>query len=197
MSTYRSTHRHTSDHPELAEVPGAMLTATATKALAVLRVLTGAIFLWAFLDKTFGLGYSTPSSRSWIHGGSPTKGFLSSVEVGPLRSIFHSIAGAWWADSLFMLGLLGIGVALLSGVAVRLSAAAGVAMMALMWLAEFPPARHASGGTLSGSTNPLIDYHMAYAVVLIVLAVTYAGTAWGLGGRWARLRFVAEHRWML
>ena len=38
--------------------------------------------LWAFLDKTFGLHYSTPSSKAWIHGGSPTKGFLTSIDVG-------------------------------------------------------------------------------------------------------------------
>src|ERR1044072_1320309 len=44
---------------------------------ASLRLLTGFAFLWAFLDKTFGLGYATPSGKGWIDGGSPTKGFLS------------------------------------------------------------------------------------------------------------------------
>ena len=44
-------------------------------------------------------------------GGSPTKGFLSSVDVGPFTTAFHAIAGTWWADWLFMLGLLGVGVA--------------------------------------------------------------------------------------
>ncbi len=32
--------------------------------LAVLRLAMGFIFLWAFLDKTFGLGYSTPPERA-------------------------------------------------------------------------------------------------------------------------------------
>ena len=32
-----------------------------TCALASLRILTGFVFLWAFLDKTFGLGYATAS----------------------------------------------------------------------------------------------------------------------------------------
>ena len=149
--------------------------------LAVLRISTGFVFLWAFLDKTFGLHYATPSARAWIHGGSPTKGFLSSVEVGPFQSFFHSIAGDAWANWLFMLGLLGIGAALILGVGLRLAAVAGVIMLALMWLAEFPLAQHTSAGAPTMSTNPIVDYHFIYAVVLVVLAETNAGRFWGLG----------------
>jgi thiosulfate dehydrogenase (quinone) large subunit len=149
--------------------------------LAVLRISMGFIFLWAFLDKTFGLHYSTPSARAWIHGGSPTKGFLSSVEVGPFKSFFHSIAGDAWANWLFMLGLLGIGLALILGIGVRVAAIAGVILLALMWFAEFPPAQHTSAGALTMSTNPFVDDHFLDAVVLIVLAETNAGRIWGLG----------------
>ncbi|MFI6409868.1 hypothetical protein ACIBJH_47555, partial [Streptomyces sp. NPDC050548] len=35
-------------------------------AFASLRLLTGFVFLWAFLDKTFGFGYATPSGKGWI-----------------------------------------------------------------------------------------------------------------------------------
>jgi thiosulfate dehydrogenase [quinone] large subunit len=98
---------------------------------------------------------------------------------------------------MFMLGLLGIGVALISGVALRIAAVAGVAMMAMMWLAEFPLAQHTSTGTPSGSVNPLVDYHVVYVIALIVLAATYAGNTWGLGKFWARLPFVSRHRWAL
>src|SRR5215203_3884690 len=101
---------------EHAEAPGSMLTTTAAKALAVLRVATGFVFLWAFLDKTFGLGYATPSAKAWINGGSPTKGFLSGVAVGPFESTFHAWAGTTWANWLFMIGLLAIGVALILGI---------------------------------------------------------------------------------
>ncbi len=80
-------------------------------ALASPRLLTGFVFLWAFLDKTFGLGYATASGKGWIDGGSPTKGFLGSVASGPMKSTFHSWAGDGWADWVFMLGLLGIGAA--------------------------------------------------------------------------------------
>ncbi len=170
--------------------------ATGVYALAGLRLLTGFVFLWAFLDKTFGLGYATQSGRGWIDGGSPTKGFLSSVAVGPLESTFHAWAGAAWADWLFMLGLLGVGAALLAGVALWPAAAAGTLMMALMWMAEWPPARHLSDGSPSMSTNPFADYHLVYAAALVALAATGAGAVWGLGRLWARVPVVARHRWL-
>src|ERR1700709_1718298 len=140
---------------EQAEAPGSMLTNTAAKALAVLRISTGFVFLWAFLDKTFGLGYSTPSAKAVIHGGSPTKGFLASVDVGPFQSAYHSMAGTWWANWLFMLGMLAVGLALILGVALRAAATAGVLIMAMMWFGESPFAQHTSAGAPSASTNPI------------------------------------------
>lgn len=165
-------------------------------AFASLRLLTGFVFLWAFLDKTFGLGYATPSGKGWIDGGSPTKGFLSGVAAGPMESTFHSWVGDTWADWLFMAGLLGVGLALVGGFALRIAAVAGTAMMALMWIAEWPPARHLSDGSLSMSTNPFADYHVIYAVVLIALAAASAGDTLGLGRLWARLPFVRDHGWL-
>ncbi|WP_405915343.1 hypothetical protein [Streptomyces sp. NBC_00728] len=165
-------------------------------AFASLRLLTGFVFLWAFLDKTFGFGYATPSGKGWIDGGSPTKGFLGSVAAGPMESAFHSWAGDPWADWLFMLGLLGIGLALVGGVALRIAAVAGTAMMALMWIAEWPPVKHLSDGTPSMSTNPFVDYHVIYAVALIVLAAVAAGDTLGAGRLWAGLPFVRDHSWL-
>ena len=182
---------------EKVEAPGSMLTKTAAKALAVFRISLGFVFLWAFLDKTFGLGYATPSDKSWINGGSPTKGFLSGVDVGPFQGTFHNIAGDWWANWLFMLGLLGIGVALILGIGLRLAAGAAVLMMALMWFAEFPLAQHNSAGEATHSTNPITDYHFLYAVGAIVVAATYAGHTWGLGRWWASLPLVQKHRWLI
>src|SRR6266508_2292439 len=184
----------------LADAPparGAAVTSITAKFLAVFRVAVGFVFLWAFLDKTFGLGYATPSAKAWINGGSPTKGFLSGVEVGPFESTFHNWAGAPWANWLFMLGLLGIGVALLFGVALRAAAASGTVMMLLMWAAEWPLARHTSAGAPGMSTNPIVDYHIVYALALVAVAATYAGNTWGLGRRWEKLPFVQRNRWLL
>lgn len=190
--------RHVLDdlREELAHVPGRAISAPAAKSLAVLRISMGAVFLWAFLDKTFGLHYSTTPAHAWTHGGSPTKGFLSSVDVGPFRSAFHSMAGTWYADWLFMMGLLGIGVALVLGVTMRIAAASAAIMMAMMWFAEFPLAQHTHAGSASGSSNPIFDYHFVYAVTVVVLALTYAGSMWGLGRIWARTPFVSRHSWL-
>lgn len=187
-----------SGHPELvAATGGTMMSTAAARSLAVLRIATGFIFLWAFLDKLFGLNYSTADARAWVNGGNPTKGFLSSVAVGPFESTFHSIAGDTWVNILFMLGLAGVGAAVMLGVGLRLSAVAGTLLMAGMWFAEFPLAQHTSAGEASGSTNPFVDYHLIYALALIVFALTYAGRTWGFGKLWARLPFVARNRWLL
>lgn len=183
------------DHPSAAPGRGG-----ATPRIAVtvdlLRWALGLVFLWAFLDKTFGLGYATSSERAWVHGGSPTRGFLSGAAVGPLESWFHRIAGVWWADWLFMLGLLGTGVCLLAGVGLRLAAVAGSLLMLLMWFAEFPPARSTSGGNPTFSTNPLVDYHLVYALALVVIAALGTGGRLGLGRWWTSLPLVREHRWL-
>jgi len=168
----------------------------AARPLAVLRIVTGLVFLWAFFDKAFGLGYSTVAERAWINGGSPTKGFLGHVAVGPLQSTFRGWAGAPWADWLFMLGLLAIGVALVLGIGLRIAAVSAALMMLLMWAAEWPLAQHTSAGEPSGSTNPLLDYHVIYAIVAIALAYAAAGDTWGLGRIWAKLPFVQTNHWL-
>jgi thiosulfate dehydrogenase [quinone] large subunit len=186
MTTIGRSH---AAHLEQVEAPGSMLTHAAARALAVLRISTGFVFLWAFLDKTFGFGFATPAAKAWINGGSPTKGFLSSVDVGPLQSLFHNLAGTTFANWAFMLGLLGVGLALILGIGLRIAAGAGVVMMALMWLAEWPLAK--------GSSNPITDYHFIYAVTAVVLALTYAGHTWGLGRWWASLPLVRKNRWLI
>jgi thiosulfate dehydrogenase [quinone] large subunit len=167
-----------------------------SRVLAVLRIALGLTFLWAFADKLFGWGYATSSGQAWLNGGSPTQGFLAHVEVGPLHSMLQAWAGSPWADWLFMLGLLGLGLALTLGVALRLSAVAGTLLLAMMWIAEWPLARHTLSGAATSSSNPLIDYHVIYAIGLILVAVTAAGATWGLGRRWAGLDLVRRNPWL-
>src|SRR5512133_934482 len=197
MATRESVRLDGVARAQIEPRPERSITAGAARFLAVFRVVLGFEFLWAFLDKTFGFGYATPSARAWINGGSPTKGFLGNVAVGPFESVFHSWAGAAWADWLFMVGLLAVGVALILGIGLRIAAVSGTVMMLLMWAAEWPLAKFTSAGEPSMSTNPIVDYHIIYALALIALAVTYAGHTWGLGKLWAKLPFVQRNRWLL
>lgn len=161
----------------------------ARQALAVLRIGFGLTFLWAFVDKLLALGFATGRGEdgvvdrfgpaAWVNGGSPTEGFLKFGADGPFADLYGSIAGAAWADWLFMLGLLGIGLALTLGIGMRIAAATGALLYVLMWTVVLPP-----------PNNPVLDDHLLGAVTLVVLALTYAGDTWGLGRRWAELRVV-------
>lgn len=164
--------------------------------LAVSRIALGFVFLWAFLDKTFGLGYSTPSARAWINGGSPTSGFLSHVSVGPFRSFFSSLSGSGLLDVLFQLAMLGIGLALILGIGLRVTAVVATFILLLMWAAEWPLAKTTFDGQPSGSTNPLVDYHIIYALMAILCAALAAGHTWGLGRWWSSLPLVRRMPWL-
>jgi thiosulfate dehydrogenase (quinone) large subunit len=160
---------------------------------AALRIGLGWIFLWAFVDKLLALGFSTGKDAktgvvdafgpaAWVNGGSPTKGFLSFATTGPLAGFYRSFAGAGWADWLFMLGLLGIGLALMLGVAPRIATVSGVAMLVMMWSAALPP-----------ENNPVLDDHLIYALTLVALLLCGSDKTLGLGQRWARLPLVSRH----
>jgi thiosulfate dehydrogenase [quinone] large subunit len=153
--------------------------------LVGLRLALGWVFLWAFLDKLFGFGLATPDKGAWLNGGSPTKGFLGNAVAGPFEGFYHSIAGAVWADWLFMLGLAAIGTALILGVGLRLAAAAGSLLLVLMWTAVLPP-----------ENNPFMDDHLVYAGVLVLLALTAAGNTLGLGKLWGNLPIVRRLPWL-
>jgi thiosulfate dehydrogenase [quinone] large subunit len=146
------------------------------------RLSLGWVFLWAFLDKTFGFGFATENKDSWLEGGSPTFGFLTFGAAGPFKGTYNDIAGQAWADWLFMLGLLGIGVALMAGVFMNLASWAGTVLLVLMWTAVLPP-----------ENNPFMDDHLVYALVLLLLAAMGAGRWLGLGGWWERQDMVQKH----
>ncbi|MFX0592441.1 hypothetical protein [Melissospora conviva] len=148
------------------------------------RLALGFYFLWAFLDKLFGLGKSTPSERAWLNGGSPTTGYLSNSS-GPFADFFASMAGSAWADWLFMLGLLGIGAALMLGIGMRVAAVSGTLLYVMMWASALPM-----------TTNPFLDDHLLNAMVLVGLALIGAGRWIGLGGMWEKLPIVQRMPWL-
>jgi thiosulfate dehydrogenase [quinone] large subunit len=152
---------------------------------ATVRLALGWTFLWAFLDKTFGLGHATAAEAAWIKGGSPTKGFLTHAATGPFKGFYNGIAGAAWADWLFMIGLAGIGLALILGIGLRVAAVTGGLLYFMMWTAVLPP-----------ENNPFMDEHLIHAAVLAGLALVGAGDTLGLGKIWARIPLVQRMPWL-
>ncbi|HEX5987156.1 MAG TPA: hypothetical protein VFY86_11600 [Nocardioides sp.] len=166
----------------------------ARKGLAVLRIAYGFTFLWAFFDKLLALGFHTGYDQdgnldrfgpaAWVNGGSPTEGFLSFgvPEDNPFKSVFTAMAGDTWVDWLFMIGLLGIGFALFTGIGMRIAAATGALLYMLMYAASLPL-----------ENNPVVDDHLIGAIALVVLALTLAGDTWGAGRAWAKTRLVRRY----
>ena len=169
---------------------------------AISRLLIGWAFLWAFLDKNFGGWYATIREEAWNFGtgnGSPTFGFLTfgTNPNGPFADFFTSLgesAGTMteqgpvlnpnsWVNWGFMLALLGIGVALMLGVFMRIATIGGAVLLFLMYLAEWPlaPVFDSEAGEWVRANNPIVDDHIVYGAVLIMLMLFEAGRTWGLG----------------
>lgn len=199
-----TSHRHpeldSADVTEVAVENDVVTGSTARKALAALRIGFGITFLWAFFDKLLALGFSTGAiandagdkigvdyfgkSAAWINGGSPTEGFLKFgvADSNPFQGFYNGIGGTAFADTLFMLGLLGIGLALTFGFGMRIAAATGALLYLLMWTASLPL-----------DNNPALDEHILGAISVIVLGLTLAGDTWGVGKAWANTHLVRKY----
>ncbi|HEX2175548.1 MAG TPA: hypothetical protein VHG70_06530 [Nocardioidaceae bacterium] len=199
MSTIRKTQMPdpTLVHPEPV-VPETRAGAAFRYVAAATRLSIGWVFLWAFLDKLLALGFSTGrdpetgavdrfGDAAWINGASPTEGFLQfGTEGKVLHDVFASgfFAGAW-ADWVFMLGLLGLGLSLILGIGMRIGAVSGSLLLVFMWLAE-----------LRLENNPFMDDHIVYALVIVMLTLAGAGHTLGLGKQWEKLPVVARNPWL-
>lgn len=150
--------------------------------LVLLRISMGWIFLWPFFDKLLGLGFATEPGKAWLDGISPTTGFLKFGSYGPFKPFFESLAGNPLVDWLFMIGLLGLGIALILGIGLRITAYSGTLLMLLMWLSLLPP-----------KNNPFLDDHIIYALVLISLNQMDAGDWFGFGKRWKKTSLVQKY----
>ena len=151
-------------------------------AWTALRLLLGWSFLWAFLDKFFGLGFATCRAAdsstidfgcdaAMMNGGSPTYGYLNFATEGSHTGwLFDWMAPSApdainAADVGFMAALLLIGVALMTGVAVRTAAIGGAVLMAFMFLA----------GDVWPENNPVNSSHVIEMVALLGIARVGAG----------------------
>lgn len=177
MST-RSEIAHASPTRSALDTPAARIFGALT------RLALGFVYLWAFVDKLFGFGLATPPEGSVLTGQSPSAGYLSHTE-GALSGVFQAIAGNPVVDVLFMLGLGAVGIALITGVCLRLAAIGGTLVMGGIYLSMLPL-----------SNNPIVDEHLVYILVGWLLAAIGAGTMAGLGTWWQSLPWVRERSWL-
>jgi thiosulfate dehydrogenase [quinone] large subunit len=116
-------------------------------------------------------------------------GFLKGTKT--FNGLFAPLTGPGVAPVVSFLvgyGHLLIGLSLLLGLMVRASATAGIGIMILYWMAhmDFP--------YISDKNSLLVDSHVVYALVLLLLIVKHAGHVWGLDGRAAQSRPVQRNR---
>jgi thiosulfate dehydrogenase [quinone] large subunit len=158
------------------------------------RIAIGWVFLWAFLDKAFALGFGTgrlenggidffAKDGAWLNGGSPTAGFLEFGTKGPFKDLYAGLAGQASVDWVYMLSMVLIGLALILGIGTRLAAIGGIIWMALFYTA----------GAIWPENNPFLDQHVVYAIVLAGIAYVAAGQYLGLGKYWERVPLVQRY----
>jgi thiosulfate dehydrogenase (quinone) large subunit len=160
---------------------------------ALLRISLGLIYLWAFIAQRFGIVYSNSittatgkpgsygwhfsydSSLGWISSGfthSPTAAYIGNTH-GPLAFIVQHLRQGL-DDFGWMFAIAGLGIALTSGIFMRIAGWGGFALNILIWFSGFPPA-----------SNPAIDgTHTIYALLLLLLMFLHAGRRWGFGTWW-------------
>ena len=139
-----------------------------------LRFLMGWTFLYAAIHH-FG-------------DGKFVEGFLGHTKT------FHDVYAPLTASTIVPIltflveyGHLLIGLSLISGFLVRISAPFAILMMVLYWTA------HMDYPYIENHNNFLVDYHIVYAVILLILLVKNAGHVWGLDG-WVSKHVSSEWR---
>jgi thiosulfate dehydrogenase [quinone] large subunit len=167
-------------------------------AAAVGRIVVGIIFLWAGLDKlSVGDGKGGPFSAAGFlkFGTNGTLGwpFVSGTPVqgtvfNPTHDFWAGLAGSGMLpliNLLVVVGEVGIGLALIFGIATRFASAMGTLMMIFFFFAAWD---YAYG---------IVNQHLTYAVVTFGLGVIGAGNYYGLDGMIAKSFPKAIRTWLL
>jgi thiosulfate dehydrogenase [quinone] large subunit len=118
-------------------------------------------------------------------------GFLSHTKTfHDLFAVLTAPAMAPITTFLVEYGHLLIGLSLLFGLMVRVSAGFGVFLMLTYWMA------HMDWPFIENKNNLVIDFHLVYAGVLVLLIVKQAGHVWGLDALVEKLAFAKQHPWL-
>jgi len=109
-------------------------------------------------------------------------GFLGHTKTfHDLFAVFGTPSVAPIVTFLVSWGHLLIGLSLLVGLMVRVSASFGIMLMLFYWMAhmDFP--------FIENKNNFIVDYHIVYATILGYLIYKQAGHVWGLDGLAAKI----------
>lgn len=101
-------------------------------------------------------------------------GYLNSAKTFP--GLYHWFAGAGnisWVNFMNEWGLTLVGLALIVGLLVRWASLGGILIMILYYfpIMQFP---------YVGANSYLVDEHMIFITVFLILIASNAGTFWGL-----------------
>ena len=178
--------------------------------LSLTRIGLGLVLFWAFLDKTFALGFATGRDKetgavdyfgpaAWINGGMPTRGFLKATSGefgGEPGGLYGEMFKGWGdfslgsfrpLDWLFMLALGGIGLALILGIVTKLAAWANLILYVFLFIAAF-----------DNTNNPFIDDHLVYALATVgIVYVELKYQAIGVGKWWRNVELVKKNGWLV
>lgn len=118
-------------------------------------------------------------------------GFLGSTKT--FHAFFAAFTGPAIAPVISFLveyGHLLIGLSLLLGLLVRVSAVFGIFLMLIYWMAhmDFP--------YISDTNNLIIDEHIVYALVLGLMIALHAGHIWGLDAWASTQEAVKGRKWL-
>jgi thiosulfate dehydrogenase (quinone) large subunit len=139
-----------------------MESATEKRFIFLLRMLMAWTFLYAASHQVLVPGWSVA-------------GFLSKTKTfHNLFAIFTTPSVAPIVTFLVGYGHLLIGLSLLVGFMVRISASFGILLLLVYWMAhmDFP--------YIENANNFIVDYHIVYASILGYLIYKRAGYVWGL-----------------
>lgn len=148
--------------------------------LTLLRVTTGWMMFYAGITKVLNPAWSA-------------EGYLRGAKTFPaLFAWFASPALIPYVNFVNEWGLTLLGVSLILGFGVRISSVAGSVLMLLYY---FP----ILDGWYPNAHSFIVDEHIIYAAVFLVLAAVRAGRVWGIDGwgalsRWSG-QFISLQKW--
>jgi thiosulfate dehydrogenase (quinone) large subunit len=143
--------------------------------ILVFRLLMAWTFLYAASHQVFNPKFSVAAFLSHTKTFHDVYAVLATPALDPFLTILVGY------------GHLLIGLSLLVGLMVRVSAPFGIALLLMYWTA------HMDWPFIENQNNLIVDYHVVYVVVCIYLIAKRAGHVWGLDGWAEKLPIVAHH----